>query len=157
MSFDVLANKVVSGEVTRMEWCPTMDLLALVTADSSLMVHRPGGWQRLFVHTGFDHPITCLAWQPDGQVLAVGHADGSVTLFGVEDGDTQLKNASDRQKLMLRLQEWLPLFVVLLSVGCVAFAQYWGRAIKGDTCYWVFTEASWGSPLEASMNSTLLI
>ena len=77
-------------------------------------------------------------------------------VFGVEDGDTQLKNASDRQKLMLRLQEWLPLFVVLLSVGCVAGAQFWGRS-KGDTCYWVFTEASWGSPLEASMNSTLLI
>lgn len=86
-AFEVLGNKVLSGDVVHMEWCPTMDLIALVTADSQLMVHRPGGWQRLFVHTGFDHPITCLAWRPDGQVLAVGHADGSVTLFGVEEGE----------------------------------------------------------------------
>ena len=86
-SFELLANKVIGGEVVRMEWCPTMDLLALVTADSQLMVHRPAGWQRLFVHTGFDHPITCLAWRPDGQVLAVGHSDGSVSFFGVEEGE----------------------------------------------------------------------
>ena len=86
-SFEVIGQKSLTGQITAMEWCPTMDLLALVTADSQLMVHRPAGWQRLFVHTGFDHPITCLAWRPDGQVLAVGHADGSATLFGVEEGE----------------------------------------------------------------------
>ena len=87
MVFDVLANKIVSGEVMLMEWCPTMDLLALATTDSQLMVHRPAGWQRLFAHMGFDYPVTCLAWRPDGQVLAVGHANGAITLFGVEEGD----------------------------------------------------------------------
>jgi hypothetical protein len=86
-SFEVLGNKVSSGDVVNMEWCPTMDLVALVTSDSQLMVHRPNGWQRLFVHSGFDHPITCLSWRTDGQVLAVGHADGSITLFGVEEGE----------------------------------------------------------------------
>ena len=69
-AFELLANKVIGGEVVRMEWCPTMDLLALVTADSQLMVHRPNGWQRLIVITGFDHPITCVAWQPDGSGAA---------------------------------------------------------------------------------------
>ena len=87
MSFEVLANKSVSGEIAHVEWCPTMDLIALVTADSQLMVHRPNGWQRLFVITGFDHPITCVAWQPDGLVLAIGHSDGSLTLFDVEEGE----------------------------------------------------------------------
>ena len=77
-----------------MSWCPTMDLIALVTTDSQLMVHRPAGWQRLFLHSGFDHPITCVAWRPDGQVLAVGHADGGFTLFGVEEGE-QLGTTSE--------------------------------------------------------------
>lgn len=85
--FDVLANKVIGGDVVLMEWCPTMDLLALVTSDSQLLVHRPVGWQRLFAHTGFDSPVTCLAWRPDGQVLAIGHANGAITLFGVEEGE----------------------------------------------------------------------
>ena len=51
--------KAVGGEIVRMEWCPTMDLIALVTADSQLLVHRLTGWQRLFAHSGFDQPITC--------------------------------------------------------------------------------------------------
>ena len=38
-------------------------------------------------HGFHSHLITCLAWRPDGQVLAVGHADGSVTLFGAEEGE----------------------------------------------------------------------
>ena len=86
-SFEVLANKPIGGEISHMAWCPTMDLLAVVTGDSQLMVHRPASWTRLFTHAGFDHPIACLAWRPDGQVLAVGHSNGSVTMFGVEQGD----------------------------------------------------------------------
>ena len=86
-SFDVIGNQVISGDVTHMEWCPTMDLLAVVTSGTQLMVHRPVGWQRLFTHAGFHTSITCLAWRPDGQVLAVGHADGAVTLLGVEEGE----------------------------------------------------------------------
>ena len=86
-SFDVLGNRPIGADIVAMEWCPTMDLLALITVDSQLMVHRPAGWQRLFLHTGFDHPITSLGWRPDGQILAVGHMDGRVSLFGVENGD----------------------------------------------------------------------
>ena len=41
-AFEVLGNKVLGGDVMHMDWCPTMDLIALVTADSQLMVHRRG-------------------------------------------------------------------------------------------------------------------
>ena len=86
-AFEVLTTKSLSGDVVSMAWCPKMDLIALVTSDSQLMVHRPAKWQRLFAHTGFDHPVTCLGWRPDGQILAVGHANGSISLFGVEEGE----------------------------------------------------------------------
>jgi hypothetical protein len=105
-SFEILATRNLGSDVVNMEWCPTMDLIALVTADSQLMVHRPGGWQRLFLQSAFDHPVTCLAWQPDGQVLAVGHADGSITLLGVEEGE-QLGQLREHTK-PLSIFSWVP-------------------------------------------------
>ena len=45
------------------------------------MVHRPAGWQRLFVHTGFDHPIACLAWRP---VLGAGKLETDFTAQEVD-------------------------------------------------------------------------
>ena len=87
-SFEVLEGfpKGVSGDVLAMEWCPTMDLLALVTSDSQVAVHRTT-WQRLFLISGLDSPVCCVTWRPDGQLLAAGHADGSVTMYTVEDGE----------------------------------------------------------------------
>ena len=87
-SFEVLGGpKAVSGDVIAMEWCPTMDLIALITTDSQILVHRVT-WQRLFTISCVDEqPIKCLAWRPDGKQLAAGHADGSVTLYDVEDGE----------------------------------------------------------------------
>ena len=68
--------KGLSSDVIAIEWCPTMDLLALVTEDRQLMVFRAEGWQRLS-HASFNQPVTCLTWRPDGQVVAAGHADGA--------------------------------------------------------------------------------
>ena len=31
--------------------------------------------------------MQCVAWRPDGQQLAAGHADGSITIYNVEDGE----------------------------------------------------------------------
>ena len=102
--FELLATKSLGGDISCMEWCPTMDLLALVTADSQLMVHRRpvrqgAEFHKLFTHAGFDHPVTCLVWRPDGQVLAVGHADGSISLFGVEEGE-QIGHAHEHSEAL---------------------------------------------------------
>eukprot|EP00964_Phaeocystis_antarctica_P089968 scaffold57487_cov61-Phaeocystis_antarctica.AAC.8 len=86
--FEVLEGfpKGCGGDVLAMEWCPTMDLIALITSDSQILVHRVT-WQRLFVISVDEQPVRCLAWRPDGKQLAAGHADGSVTLYDVEDGE----------------------------------------------------------------------
>ncbi len=107
-SFEVLATKSLPAEVGAMEWCPTMDLLALVSVDSQLFVHRgTQGWQRLFKESDFDHPITCVAWRPDGQVLAVGHSDGSTTLLGVEQGEP-LGSSREQHSSALTMLRWVP-------------------------------------------------
>ena len=87
-AFEVLEGfpKGCGGDVLAMEWCPTMDLIALITSDSQILVHRVT-WQRLFVISVDEQPVRCLAWRPDGKQLAAGHADGSVTLYDVEDGE----------------------------------------------------------------------
>ena len=83
-AFVVLAGfpKGLSGEVVAMEWCPTMDLLAIATSDSQVSVYRVT-WQRLFA-ISTSQPVHCVAWRPDGQQLAVGTADGAVALYNVE-------------------------------------------------------------------------
>lgn len=46
-------------------WCPTMDLLALVTDDSQLSIHRLD-WQKLWT-AALDRAVTALCWRPDGE------------------------------------------------------------------------------------------
>ncbi|KAL1511094.1 hypothetical protein AB1Y20_005916 [Prymnesium parvum] len=97
--------KGLGSEIVAMEWCPTMDLLALVMEDRQLVVYRAEGWQRLW-QSSFDQPVTCLTWRPDGQVVAAGHADGTTTLFNVEDGEPTFESHHHTESL--RLFRWLP-------------------------------------------------
>ncbi|KXZ44356.1 hypothetical protein GPECTOR_69g449 [Gonium pectorale] len=82
MAFSVLHEKALSQQVVLGCWCPTMDLLALVSDDGQLSVHRLE-WQKLWVACP-DAPITALCWRPDGKVLATGHRHGAVSLYDVE-------------------------------------------------------------------------
>ncbi|GFR42380.1 hypothetical protein Agub_g3066, partial [Astrephomene gubernaculifera] len=81
-SFTVLHEKALSQQVVLGCWCPTMDLLALVSDDGQLGVHRLE-WQKLWVACP-DAPITALCWRPDGKILATGHRHGAVSLYNVE-------------------------------------------------------------------------
>ena len=111
--FKNLIDKPVAEEIKLFEWCPTMDLLAWITADDQLIVQRLS-WQRLFSIRTHDQPITALTWRPDGapslpltcstpcrscthlqelglllttgKIIAVGHQDGKISLVDVENG-----------------------------------------------------------------------
>lgn len=63
--FKNLIDKPVAEEIKLFEWCPTMDLLAWITADDQLIVQRLS-WQRLFSIRTHDQPTTALTWRPDG-------------------------------------------------------------------------------------------
>ncbi|KAK2977122.1 hypothetical protein RJ640_017646 [Escallonia rubra] len=66
------------------EWNPEKDLLAMVTEDSKILLHR-FNWQRLWtVSPG--RCITSLCWRPDGKAIAVGLEDGTTSLHNVENG-----------------------------------------------------------------------
>ena len=90
-SFTLVNDKAAAAPLVACAWCPTMDLLALVTSHHALHVHRLS-WERLF-SLQLDHATAPLssdwrcagvAWRPDGKALAVAGSDGSLRLVGLE-------------------------------------------------------------------------
>ncbi|CAA7408172.1 unnamed protein product [Spirodela intermedia] len=82
--FQLQLDKPIPSQIRIAEWNPEKDLLAMVTEDSKIFLHR-FNWQRLWtVSPG--KCITSLCWRPDGKMIAVGLEDGSIALHDVENG-----------------------------------------------------------------------
>jgi hypothetical protein len=88
MSFRKIEEKALGGEPCGwlIAWCPTMDLVAFVTSENHIAVHRLS-WAKLVAFTDAISAITALAWSPDGGAIAAGHEDGHITIFDVEGGE----------------------------------------------------------------------
>eukprot|EP00249_Psilotum_nudum_P016685 c25944_g1_i2 orf=60-2372(+) len=83
--FTLHLDKALSSSIQKAAWNPEKDLLAMVTNDQQLVLHR-FNWQRLWAISP-EKKATCICWRPDGKALAVGHEDGSISLHDVENGD----------------------------------------------------------------------
>ncbi|XP_073010500.1 anaphase-promoting complex subunit 4 isoform X1 [Typha latifolia] len=82
--FQLQFDKPLPFQIKMAEWNPEKDLLAMVTEDSKVILHR-FNWQRLWnIFPG--KCITSLCWSPDGKVIALGIEDGSILLHDVENG-----------------------------------------------------------------------
>ncbi|XP_077238290.1 transducin/WD40 repeat-like superfamily protein isoform X2 [Tasmannia lanceolata] len=82
--FQLQFDKPIASQIKIAEWNPEKDLLAMVTEDSKILLHR-FNWQRLWtVSPG--RCITSLCWRPDGKAIAVGLEDGTISLHDVENG-----------------------------------------------------------------------
>ncbi|KAL5699236.1 Anaphase-promoting complex subunit 4 [Ranunculus cassubicifolius] len=82
--FQLQFDKPVSSQIKIAEWNPEKDLLAMVTEDSKILLHR-FNWQRLWTISP-GKCITSLCWRPDGKAIAVGIEDGMISLHDVENG-----------------------------------------------------------------------
>ncbi|CAA6671065.1 unnamed protein product [Spirodela intermedia] len=71
--FQLQLDKPIPSQIRIAEWNPEKDLLAMVTEDSKIFLHR-FNWQRLWTVS------------PDGKMIAVGLEDGSIALHDVENG-----------------------------------------------------------------------
>lgn len=84
LPFQLQFDKPAPSQIKMAEWNPEKDLLAMVTEDSKIILHR-FNWQRLWtVSPG--KTITSLCWRPDGKAIAVGLEDGAISLHDVENG-----------------------------------------------------------------------
>ncbi|OLL24257.1 Anaphase-promoting complex subunit 4 [Neolecta irregularis DAH-3] len=83
-------EKKFSEAAVLIEWCPTMDLIALVTNTNDLLLYRYRGQRVWALRTreikGNVGQITTISWKPDGQVLAIGFSTGSISLCNVQEG-----------------------------------------------------------------------
>ena len=74
--------------------CDAMDLMALASK-SELSVHRSMKWDTLCrkayggsdPNTLIEAKISSLAWSPNGRMIAVGHDNGSISIFDAEFGE----------------------------------------------------------------------
>ncbi|RZC03630.1 Anaphase-promoting complex subunit 4 isoform B [Glycine soja] len=82
--FQLQFDKPLASQIKIAEWNPEKDLLAMVTDDSKILLHR-FNWQRLWTITP-GRCITSLCWRPDGKAIAVGLDDGTLSLHDVENG-----------------------------------------------------------------------
>ncbi|XP_063799650.1 anaphase-promoting complex subunit 4 [Pseudophryne corroboree] len=86
--FRQVGEKQLPHEILFMSWSPKRDLIALVNKAGEVLLHRLANIQRVWnlppnENTGKD--VTCLAWRPDGKILAFGLADTKrVVLCDVE-------------------------------------------------------------------------
>ncbi|BBN15342.1 anaphase-promoting complex subunit 4 [Marchantia polymorpha subsp. ruderalis] len=92
LSFSLLLDKSLPSLVVIAAWNPGKDLLAMVTMDHQLIVHRLN-WQRLWAISP-DLTVTSICWRPDGKALAVGHINGSIAIHDVENGDVLRKTGT---------------------------------------------------------------
>ncbi|XP_031125914.1 anaphase-promoting complex subunit 4 isoform X1 [Ipomoea triloba] len=81
--FQLQFDKPIASQIKIAEWNPEKDLLAMVTEESKLLLHR-FNWQRLW--TISPGKITSLCWRPDGKAIAIGLEDGTISLHDVENG-----------------------------------------------------------------------
>eukprot|EP01125_Pyxidicula_operculata_P002208 TRINITY_DN1211_c0_g1_i2.p1 TRINITY_DN1211_c0_g1~~TRINITY_DN1211_c0_g1_i2.p1 ORF type:complete len:267 (+),score=54.02 TRINITY_DN1211_c0_g1_i2:248-1048(+) len=101
-------DKLYGPGIKLVEWCPTMDLVALVGNDNVLTIQRlktkqtPWSWQKLAqianVNAGTqssETEITAIAWRPDGKYIAVGHHEGLVVIVDIETGNTIHSSSED--------------------------------------------------------------
>ncbi|KAG5516788.1 hypothetical protein RHGRI_037512 [Rhododendron griersonianum] len=84
LPFQLQFDKPLPSQIKIAEWNPEKDLLAMVTEDSKIVLHR-FNWQRLWIVSP-GKCITSLCWRPDGKAIAVGLEDGTISLHDVENG-----------------------------------------------------------------------
>ncbi|KAF8389343.1 hypothetical protein HHK36_026037 [Tetracentron sinense] len=84
LPFQLQFDKPVASQIKIAEWNPEKDLLAMVTEDSKILLHR-FNWQRLWTISP-GRGITSLCWRPDGKAIAAGLEDGTILLHDVENG-----------------------------------------------------------------------
>ena len=85
-SFRQLESKSCAAEIQCMKWSSKMDLLALITAEGEVWLHRLS-WKRVWSVPSTEGRAVSLAWRPDGKVLAVGYVDGTIKLYDIENSD----------------------------------------------------------------------
>ncbi|KAG4436181.1 hypothetical protein IFR05_008341 [Cadophora sp. M221] len=94
LDFQILSEKTLhhAADPGLVTYCPSMDLLALVTADQQVFIYRLNG-QRVYgaVQKADKLGVESIRWKPNGQLLAIAWSDGSIRLVSAESSKIVLQ------------------------------------------------------------------
>jgi hypothetical protein len=144
-NFRVILDRRVAMELSRLAWCPAMDVLVAISTDSTLHLIRAGGsrgWSKLHSFslpspsnplkqsasssssspsTAAPDSVTCALWRiPDGKAIACGFANGALAIFSVEGHLIYRTHASTSHSL---LHCWTPRLGLYDSDGSVSYSD----------------------------------
>lgn len=117
LSFRSVFEKSSSSPIRKslLEWCPTMDLLAMISDSDEVILNRLSGqrvWSIIPSIPKDTKTSPCkLTWRPDGKVLVVGFDNGDTHFVDVNDGKVvniiahQKRRASNSAIIVLRWME----------------------------------------------------
>ncbi|CZT51391.1 related to cyclosome/APC subunit Cut20/Apc4 [Rhynchosporium secalis] len=92
--FQILSEKTLhhAADPRLITYCPSMDLLALVTTDQQVFIYRMNG-QRVYgaIQKADKLGVESIRWKPNGQLLAIAWSDGSVRLVSTESSKIVLQ------------------------------------------------------------------
>ncbi|KAH9222829.1 anaphase-promoting complex, cyclosome, subunit 4-domain-containing protein [Leptodontidium sp. 2 PMI_412] len=92
--FQILSEKTLhhAADPSLVTYCPSMDLLALVTTDQQVFIYRLNG-QRVYgaIQKADKLGVESIRWKPNGQLLAIAWSDGSVRLVSAESSKIVLQ------------------------------------------------------------------
>uniref|UniRef100_A0A8I5ZJP1 Anaphase-promoting complex subunit 4 n=1 Tax=Rattus norvegicus TaxID=10116 RepID=A0A8I5ZJP1_RAT len=77
-SFRVVGEKQLPQEIIFLAWSPKRDLIALANTTGEVLLHRLASFHRVWSfppNESTGKEVTCLAWRPDGKLLAFALAD----------------------------------------------------------------------------------
>ncbi|KAI8591942.1 anaphase-promoting complex, cyclosome, subunit 4-domain-containing protein [Geranomyces variabilis] len=90
-SLELWTEQAFHSPVTLLRWSPGKDLLAVVQDSGDVDVFRVPSWTVVFslpaATTDANPSKPCaFSWKPNGQTVAIGFRDGTVSIYSVESG-----------------------------------------------------------------------
>lgn len=119
VSFCTLSDKVHAAPIklNMLAWCPTMDLLAMISDSEEISLYRLSGqkvWSMMPRVAGKIKAVPCkMTWRLDSKVLVVCFTSGDLQFLDVNDGKVvsqvegrDLPQALQTRPIVLRWMEY---------------------------------------------------
>eukprot|EP00471_Norrisiella_sphaerica_P000236 CAMPEP_0184484774 /NCGR_PEP_ID=MMETSP0113_2-20130426/6449_1 /TAXON_ID=91329 /ORGANISM="Norrisiella sphaerica, Strain BC52" /LENGTH=795 /DNA_ID=CAMNT_0026865905 /DNA_START=32 /DNA_END=2419 /DNA_ORIENTATION=- len=100
--FSILNEFQIPCSVQDLLWCPTMDLLLLLSTKGDVFVYRISHGQRIAAirrtdNSSESHRISSLCWKHDGKQIALAYANGQIQLHDVVNTEDKARGVDKNE------------------------------------------------------------
>eukprot|EP01117_Protostelium_nocturnum_P019904 TRINITY_DN8744_c0_g1_i1.p1 TRINITY_DN8744_c0_g1~~TRINITY_DN8744_c0_g1_i1.p1 ORF type:complete len:818 (+),score=301.19 TRINITY_DN8744_c0_g1_i1:60-2513(+) len=115
-AFALVLDKAGLGSSSMsIQWCPVMDIIALISANTIWIYRFMDEWHRLFAFSASESAsnssvspsnFTTATWRPDGKVIAAALASGHIVLYDIESG-SQIYVETPKEECSVTCLHWI--------------------------------------------------